>query len=365
MEEWLHFLIKTFKQLICFPKYFKRWKNIIKNSKLNKDEVGILCPYQIGDTYRLCSLSESFIKKNPRWSLALFVKPSHKNVPEMFSKGIKRVVTADMPGSAFLQATKLFYRWNHRIMPGKLLVGDPYFLGKGKLFKKFGSGKITTLSIYKEMLGLSQKTKPSKPQICSKDIKTAREIFKRNNFVRGKTVIIAPEASSISEMPHDFWQKVVDECQKKQLKVIVNGNKYTLKGATNLKFSLKEAIPILELAGYFVSIRSGLCDLVASANCRKFIIYPDIKFARGTFISCFSLKQTGTLKMKPPCLWKSGVSLDNARLRREASFLPASSQSASWRKRRGICRSEINEYLHKKGDNYLGLVEKICLDIQK
>lgn len=321
MEKWLHFLIKTFKQLTGFPQDFKRWKNIIKNSKLNKDEVGILCPYQIGDTYRLCSLSESFIKKNPKWSLVLFVKPTHKDVLEMFSRCIKRVVTAEMPGSTFLQMTKLFYRWSYKIMPGKLFVGDPYFLGKGKFFKKFGSRKITTLTTYKEMLGLSQETKPSKPQISSKDIKTAEEIFKRNNFVRGKTVIIAPEASSINEMPHNFWQKVVDECQKKQLKVIVNGNKYTLKGAINLKFSLKEAIPILEFAGYFVSIRSGLCDLAASANCRKFIIYPDIKVARGTFISCFSLKQMGALK--------------------------------------------IDEYLHKKGDNYLRLVERIFSDMQK
>ena len=41
-------------------------------------------------------------------------------------------------------------------------------------------------------------------------------------------------------------------------------------------------MPLLEYAGYFIGLRSGFCDIVSSAKCRKVVIYP-AKTARADY----------------------------------------------------------------------------------
>lgn len=41
-----------------------------------------------------------------------------------------------------------------------------------------------------------------------------------------------------------------------------------------LKFPVEASVPYLEYAGGFIGMRSGLCDVISSAACRKLLLYP-------------------------------------------------------------------------------------------
>jgi len=56
---------------------------------------------------------------------------------------------------------------------------------------------------------------------------------------------------------------------------------------------LTEAISIVEAAGIFIGLRSGLCDVISSAKAEKIIIYPDRVYQGGKYIDFYSLKNMG------------------------------------------------------------------------
>jgi hypothetical protein len=48
-----------------------------------------------------------------------------------------------------------------------------------------------------------------------------------------------------------------------------------LPGTVPLTFPLCEAIPVAELAGRVISLRSGFSDLIATARCAHTVLYPE------------------------------------------------------------------------------------------
>ena len=53
-------------------------------------------------------------------------------------------------------------------------------------------------------------------------------------------------------------------------------------------------IDVMEYAGLFIGVRSGLCDIIAQADCKKIILY-DVTFFEGisTWREYFSLEAFG------------------------------------------------------------------------
>ena len=49
----------------------------------------------------------------------------------------------------------------------------------------------------------------------------------------------------------------------------------------SLEIPLKEVIPFVEYGGFFMGARSGLCDLLGFAQCRKKVIYPSGSAGKG------------------------------------------------------------------------------------
>lgn len=92
--------------------------------------------------------------------------------------------------------------------------------------------------------------------------------------VRGKTVLIAPEANSVTQLEADLWNKVIEGLRQKGYAVIVNIKKNGAYRAPSYFCTYAESVPLLEYAGFFIGLRSGFCDIVSSAKCQKVIVYP-------------------------------------------------------------------------------------------
>lgn len=93
-------------------------------------------------------------------------------------------------------------------------------------------------------------------------------------LIKNKTVIIAPEANSVTQLSIAFWNEIIDQLKELGFRVLVNCNNIQEYHTETLFFKYSKGVPILEYAGCFVGIRSGLCDILSTAQCRKIIIYP-------------------------------------------------------------------------------------------
>lgn len=93
----------------------------------------------------------------------------------------------------------------------------------------------------------------------------------------GNAVILAPYAKSVVNLPVEFWDFVIKSWREKGYRIYTNvaGEEKELSGTLRLEVRLSELQSVVERAGIFIGLRSGLCDVLKSAACRKIAIYPD------------------------------------------------------------------------------------------
>lgn len=136
-----------------------------------------------------------------------------------------------------------------------------------------------------------------------RDKKWTEDFFREHALCIGRTVLIAPLASSIAEGPGGgFWERLAAALSENGYRVCTN---LSYRGAKPIPGTEGAFIPygqlysFLSLGGFFIGYRSGLCDLTASVPCRKVILYPPDSWPAldglglGSTIDIFSLKKMG------------------------------------------------------------------------
>jgi len=114
----------------------------------------------------------------------------------------------------------------------------------------------------------------SLPGTSKKDIE---EFFKKEGLVPEKTAVLSPYANTISNLPIKVWEKIAGILKEKGYVVCTNSasvNEPAIEGTKPLFIPFSIAVPVLNTAGLFIAMRSGLCDIVASSKCKKIIFYP-------------------------------------------------------------------------------------------
>lgn len=122
---------------------------------------------------------------------------------------------------------------------------------------------------------LGENTKTTVPNF--KRNKEMEKIFHDKNLKPGKTVILAPYSSSIKYIPMDIWEKIASSLKEIGYTVATNcvpKKEMPIAGTIQLSFEYDVSVSYLEYAGYFIGIRSGICDIISSAQCAKIILYP-------------------------------------------------------------------------------------------
>ena len=123
------------------------------------------------------------------------------------------------------------------------------------------------------------------------------KLFADNNLKKGKTVVLAPYNYTLPKMSKLFWERLADSLLKKGYTVCTNccGKKEKpVKGTVPVFFPYSSIVPFLEQAGAVVAIRSGLCEVISSASCKKVILYLEgFKWNGRDNIDYFSLNGMG------------------------------------------------------------------------
>lgn len=100
-------------------------------------------------------------------------------------------------------------------------------------------------------------------------------------LVRGKSAILSPYAKSMVMLPMKFWQEKVRQLKLEGWCVYTNvcDQENPIQGTIPLSYPIKDMVEVVEYAGCFVGIRSGLCDVLTIAECKKEIVYPKCSYS--------------------------------------------------------------------------------------
>lgn len=118
---------------------------------------------------------------------------------------------------------------------------------------------------------------PKAMPVFKVDVRRLKYYFTEYKLLPGKTAVLSPYSTSLKEYSPDakFWEYLAKELKRRGYTVCTNcGEKEAaVKGTVPLLLSYKEIVPFLNIAGIFIGIRSGLCDIISTSSCKKIVIH--------------------------------------------------------------------------------------------
>lgn len=229
----------------------------------------IFCPFSaLGDIYIMMSYLPSFMKK----------RGIEKCVVGVIGNGCAKVVRlfGSYPVEVFSQKEMdetiqavLYERDKNAFIPHQ---DRPYVvnLSKALYFKPITLEQMYCCGVF----GLSRDTRPCLPVCFS-------EYAKLETIPEGKAVILSPYAKSVTALPACVWEQIVVYYMSKGYQCFTNvsGDERPLPETTAISPSIAEMKSVVERAGTFVGIRSGLCDVIRDVNAKKVALYPDYHYS--------------------------------------------------------------------------------------
>ncbi len=134
--------------------------------------------------------------------------------------------------------------------------------------------KIPLEIIYRcGVFGLPKETRPIAPTKW----RTYNEL---DRIQEGRGVILAPYAKSVPTLPNAVWEEIVWSYQSRGYQVLTNvaGDEGPIEGTEPIRPGIREMRSVVERAGTFIGVRSGICDVIRTADCRKIALYPDYHY---------------------------------------------------------------------------------------
>ena len=121
----------------------------------------------------------------------------------------------------------------------------------------------------------------SRPHAPRRDVPAQADPLWASQIPRGRGVLLAPYAKSVVPVPWSFWEQIAKRhaSQGDVVATIVYGDEDPVPGTLALEIPMPELLDAVEHAGTFISLRSGLCDVVHTARARKVHAFPDAHYS--------------------------------------------------------------------------------------
>ena len=168
-----------------------------------------------------------------------------------------------------------------RVAPG-FQRGEPFYwhpLDKAPdLIRSYAGGTVAFSRMYLDMVGLPVAGTFGLPRVPEDVRGAARARFGKLGLPEGRTVILAPASRTLTPPPTAVWQALVARLRAGGWTVCQNLSAAErdagegLPDCVPLVCPLSELLPLAELAGWIVSARNGVCDVLSTANARLTIL---------------------------------------------------------------------------------------------
>lgn len=124
---------------------------------------------------------------------------------------------------------------------------------------------------------------------------------------KGKAVVLSPYAKSVTALPGDVWRTIVSDYKDRGYQCFTNvvGGEKPLEGTMGVSPALAQIQSLVEWAGTFVGIRSGLCDILKYADCDKTALFPDYNYCdtKWKAIDMYAIEGWRNLVVKDDFVW--------------------------------------------------------------
>ena len=226
----------------------------------------------MGDQYFVAALLSAFKRHNPSRRLVAF-SDSKAKWETLFPDGADLFL--HLPSDdihSFLGLSRFF--------PDHPYI--PWFPWMGPM-----SSLISPRQGSRFMLGLPEGVQGAKPVPPPDVVRRSEELFHRLGGIPGRSVLVAPISNSNPGASDGWWTQLVAALRAAGFVVFQNvANMLNptlgtlLEGAIPVEMPLEQAIPFCELAGHFIGVRSGLCDLLGTARLKKKAVHVRKRYAR-------------------------------------------------------------------------------------
>lgn len=254
-----------------------------------------LCPYTgTGDIYLIGTFWEEYIKKEKiEQYIFVVISAACKKVAQLFD--IKNIVCLEnQKGSAWLIS---YYTSN----PGNIdlkILNDAWaqiYDNQTEWFRGYKGWYFTEL-FRKFVFDLPDDSRPRHPILQDKE-KEVSDLFSKNGLKKGKTVVLSPYSNTLSDLPLNFWEQICIRLKEKGYTVCTNSSgpeEPPIKGTVGVFFPLNIAPQFVNVAGMFIGVRSGFCDIVSGCEAKKIILYDK----GNRFYNCSAYEYFSLNKMK-------------------------------------------------------------------
>ena len=256
----------------------RRFRLVMSKIMTDNECIYISCLGGIGDTVFLLSFIEEFKNQKGVKKVKFLIRRNHKDILKMFGISDKDIIILTEKNALLLRRKKDVrldnYIYGHPdleiLNPEELLVLDG----------------ITLMDLYRVcVLHIDANSSLKKISI---------DFIEKN--AKANMIILAPYCVSTPKVENIFWEKLVREIKRKNSGYMLytnvkNGKEKKIKGTSEIHTDLKNLCCLAGRCKMFISVRSGLCDLLAMCGICLTVIYPDEK-NNSTYIK-YNLRDMG------------------------------------------------------------------------
>ncbi len=236
-----------------------------------KDCYNFISPYGLGDTLMLCGFHKAWEEKN-KGKIHFIIQPSHEIVMKMY--GIKNYTLLKFEREEIRKNLNQI-KASEKPTIGHIYLAHPlYHPEMDVLIKIWYDKKITFKELYTEFLQIDKNTKfempLNYPELTPQTEQKYGTIKELSN-----SVIVCPEAKSVRMFEEHYWQKIVKQYLKKGYRILCNclDGKNLIKGCEKIAPPLEELLAIAPFCHQIISLRSGVCDLLAMGGAKQVVYY--------------------------------------------------------------------------------------------
>ena len=122
----------------------------------------------------------------------------------------------------------------------------------------------------------------------------ADSLFEIYGLKRDRTVLLSPYTSSYQSFPVEQWEQLAALLMEKGYSVCTNTAKKeekAVKGTMAVNIPYSKITDFVNKAGFFIGLRSGLCDIISASSAVMIILYPFRVDKDGHYYRFFSLEK--------------------------------------------------------------------------
>jgi hypothetical protein len=236
----------------------------------------LMSPNSIGEVAFIGALSRAF-KEHHKSEITLVVRQEHIDVVSLWSKNIRRIVSAPMGLMRDLSfygiVDGLRFEQDHPINTWALQRGDGRLHTLSDLRSlPAGRGGLGGLDLMRYVLHLPWDSKIEAAALPKNWIELAQNLFKQYGLSENESVLLFPGTNSNQPLGSDFWNYLADRYSRLGYRVIysLGGARFIPDGLVmngiRVDMPIKLAAAAAGLVGNVVASSSGLVNLMLLLN---------------------------------------------------------------------------------------------------